>query len=47
MHVKQIATIWDQPLPASPLRSAKRRRSTERSLSTRSRHVARMPRFYL
>ncbi|TDR57231.1 hypothetical protein DFP85_10146 [Halomonas ventosae] len=38
-----FATIWDQPLPARPLRSARRRRSTERFLTIWSRPVAYLP----
>ncbi|CAM3298901.1 hypothetical protein [Halomonas lysinitropha] len=45
MNVKQIATIWDHPLPARPLRSARRRR--ERLLTTGRRPEARLPRFYI
>ncbi|MGM0984175.1 MAG: hypothetical protein ACQEXG_12235 [Pseudomonadota bacterium] len=47
MNVKQIATIWDQPLPVRPLRSARRRRSSERLLNTSRRSEARLPRFYI
>ncbi|MDI5891332.1 hypothetical protein [Halomonas rhizosphaerae] len=38
-----FATIWDQSLPARPLRSARRRRSTERFLTIWSRPEARLP----
>ncbi len=43
MTVMQIPTIWDHPLPARPLRSAQRRRNTERFLTIWSRPVARLP----
>ncbi|MDZ7853014.1 MAG: hypothetical protein U5L98_10305 [Halomonas sp.] len=47
MNVKQIAILWDQPFPARPLRSERRRRSSERFLNTGRRTVARLPRFYI
>ncbi|MDI5921011.1 hypothetical protein QLQ86_09480 [Halomonas sp. LR5S13] len=37
-----FATIWDQSLPARPLRSARRRRSTERFLTIWSRPESRL-----
>lgn len=43
MRQLPFATIWDQPLPARPLRSARRRRSTERFLTIWSRPAARLP----
>ncbi|MCL7939261.1 hypothetical protein M8009_02940 [Halomonas sp. ATCH28] len=38
-----FATIWDQTLPSRPLRSARRRRSTERFLTIWSRPEAQLP----
>ncbi|PRY66006.1 hypothetical protein [Halomonas ventosae] len=43
MPLMPFPTIWDQPLPARPLRSARRRRSSERFLTIWSRPVARLP----